>query len=147
MPPGRPSLPALGRDYGRVMITAVHSLIYSDDAPATRAFLRDVLGLPFVSDEVPEGQPEWLIFRTGPSELGVHPTTGEGGFQAPRHHSISLMCDDLEATMRDLASRGAEFTTDPVDRGFGVVAFMKVPGADDVMLYEPRHALAYSLPE
>ena len=26
------------------MITAVHTLIYSDDAEATRAFLRDVLG-------------------------------------------------------------------------------------------------------
>ena len=30
------------------MITAVHTLIYSDDAPATRAFFRDVLGWPFV---------------------------------------------------------------------------------------------------
>ena len=28
------------------MITAVHTLIYSDDAPATRAFFRDVLGWP-----------------------------------------------------------------------------------------------------
>jgi hypothetical protein len=27
------------------MITSIHTLIYSDDAPATRAFLRDVLGL------------------------------------------------------------------------------------------------------
>jgi hypothetical protein len=27
-----------------VMITSIHTLIYSDDARATRAFLRDVLG-------------------------------------------------------------------------------------------------------
>src|SRR5690606_38556091 len=99
--------------YRRGMIIASHALIYSDDAPATRAFLRDVLRLPFASDEVPEGQPEWLIFRTGPSELGVHPTTGEGGSHTQRHHSISLVCDDLPATMADLASRGAEFTTEP----------------------------------
>lgn len=128
------------------MITATHTLIYSDDAPATRAFFRDVLRLPFASDEVPEGQPEWLIFRTGPSELGVHPTTGEGGSHTERHHSISLVCDDLTATMADLASRGATFTTEAVDRGFGVVVFMAVPGADDVMLYEPRHTTAYDLP-
>ena len=57
------------------MITALHTLIYSDDAAATRAFLRDVVGLAHVDDG--EG---WLIFRTGPSELGVHPTSGEGGF-------------------------------------------------------------------
>ena len=146
MPLGWLSLYARSQRYRRTMITAAHTLIYSDDAPATRAFLRDVLQLPFVSDEVPEGEPEWLIFRTGPSELGVHPTTGQGGFSAPRHHSISFMCDDLEATMRELASRGAEFTTEPVDRGFGVVVFMAVPGADDIMLYEARHETAHSLP-
>lgn len=127
------------------MITATHALIYSDDAPATRAFLRDVLQLPFTADEVPEGEPEWLLFRTGPSELGVHPTTGQGGFHTERHHSISLQCDDLTATMADLTSRGAEFTTEPVDRGFGVVVFMAVPGADDIMLYEPHHTVAYDL--
>ena len=32
------------------MITAVHTLIYSDDPEATRAFLRDVLEWPYVED-------------------------------------------------------------------------------------------------
>ena len=66
------------------MITAVHTLIYSDDAPATRAFFRDVLGLTWVSDRDssdegsdPKGESSWLIFDTGPSELGVHPTRTE----------------------------------------------------------------------
>jgi predicted enzyme related to lactoylglutathione lyase len=128
------------------MINAVHTLVYSDDAPATRAFFRDVLRWPYAADEVAEGEAEWPIFRSGPSELGVHPTTGEGGDHAPRHHSISFMCDDLTETMNELGARGAEFTTDPVDRGFGIVVFMAVPGADDVMLYEPHHALAHALP-
>lgn len=43
-------------------------MIYSADPPATRAFFRDVLEIPFVV----EGD-DWLIFSTGPSELGVHP--------------------------------------------------------------------------
>jgi len=127
------------------MITAVHTLVYSDDAVATRAFFRDVLQWPSAAGEVAEGEQEWPIFRSGPSELGVHPTTGEGGDHAPRHHSISLLCDDLAATMDELRSRGAVFTTDPVDRGFGVVVFMAVPGADDMMLYEPHHATAHDL--
>ncbi|GAA4114699.1 hypothetical protein GCM10022415_10760 [Knoellia locipacati] len=128
------------------MITAVHTLVYSDDAVATRAFFRDVLRWPSAADEVADGEQEWPIFRSGPSELGVHPTTGEGGDHAPRHHSISLLCDDLVATMDELQSRGAVFTTDPVDRGFGIVVFMAVPGADDMMLYEPHHATAHDLP-
>src|SRR5688572_25227910 len=76
------------------VITACHTLIYSDDAEATRAFLRDVLQLPHVDAGGPE--PGWLIFRTGPSEVGVHPTSGEHDGQAyssPRRHGISFLVD------------------------------------------------------
>jgi len=56
------------------MILACHTLIYSDDADATRAFFSEVLGFPNV--DAGTGDHNWLIFRTGPSELGVHPTGG-----------------------------------------------------------------------
>lgn len=128
------------------MITSIHMLIYSDDAPATRAFFRDVLGWPFVEDAGSE--PGWLIFGTGRSELGVHPThtVWEGKeYNTPRQHQISLMCDDLEATMTDLRARGATFTSGVSDEGYGLVAMLEVPGADPIQLYEPRHALAYRL--
>ena len=131
------------------MITAVHNLVYSDDAAATRAFFRDVLHWPFVTDAATsdgaDDSDPWLIFGTGPSELGVHPTHGPHGssWTAPRHHSISLMCDDLRSTMDDLTARGAVFSTDPTDHGYGLVVMMAVPGADDIQLYEPRHTTAY----
>ena len=134
------------------MITAVHNLIYSDDAAATRAFFRDVLQWPHVSDpgstdEGASGADAWLIFQSGPSAVVVHPTSGpEGsGWTAPRHHSMSVMCDSLDATMAELGSRGATFTDTPADSGFGVCVMMAVPGADDIMLYEPRHTTAYNL--
>lgn len=41
------------------MITSIHTLIYSDDPPATRAFLRDVLGWPHV--EHAESEQGWLM--------------------------------------------------------------------------------------
>lgn len=137
------------------MITSVHTLIYSDDAPATRAFLKDVLRWGFIAEAQGEGADrsvdsgsqdpaDWLIFSTGPSELGVHPTTS-GEWRGERKHEITLMCDDLEATMAELTGRGAEFSGEPQDMGFGNVAMLKVPGADDIMLYEPRHATAYDL--
>lgn len=80
------------------VITAVHTLVYAHDADAARAFFRDVLRWPHV-----DAHDGWLVFRTGPSELGVHPTS-----DAPQHQ-ISLMCDDLEQTMADLRAKGAEF--------------------------------------
>jgi catechol 2,3-dioxygenase-like lactoylglutathione lyase family enzyme len=33
------------------MITSIHTLIYFDDAQATRAFLRDVLGWKYVAED------------------------------------------------------------------------------------------------
>lgn len=132
------------------MITALHNLVYSDDAAATRAFFRDVLRWPFVADGQstqgePAGAEAWLIFGTGPSEVGVHPTRGPEGssWTSPRHHAMSLLCDDLASTMAELASRGATFAGQPVDRGFGTCVMLTVPGADDIMLYEPRHTTAF----
>jgi predicted enzyme related to lactoylglutathione lyase len=128
------------------MISAVHTLIYSDDAPATRAFLRDVLQWPHVEDAGSE--PGWLIFNTGPGELGVHHTSGgegQGSYSAPRAHQISLMCDDVEATVAELTERGAEFTGEVSDSGFGLTIMMKLPGADDLLLYQPKHKTAYDL--
>lgn len=128
------------------MITAVHTLVYSDDPEATRTFLRDVIGWSFAHD--PKSDPGWLIFNTGPSEMGVHPTSGtwEGeDYSEPRHHSISLMCDDIEATMAELKGKGAEFGSGVEDYGFGLAAMLKLPGADDILLYQPQHPTAYDL--
>jgi catechol 2,3-dioxygenase-like lactoylglutathione lyase family enzyme len=127
------------------VINGIHLLVYSDDAKATRAFFRDVLGWPFV--EEPD-VPGWLIFKSGPSEVGAHPTHQmyEGvTYDNPRHHSIFLMCDDLARTMAELESKGAEFTGSVKEESYGITVALKVPGADDIVLYEPRHPTAYNL--
>jgi catechol 2,3-dioxygenase-like lactoylglutathione lyase family enzyme len=128
-----------------VNIKAMHTLVYSDDPPVTRAFFRDILEWPFV--EEPD-VPGWLIFKTGPSELGVHPTsyTHEGkDYSHPRHHEISLMCDDIDATVAELTAKGAVFSGPVEDLGFGLGTNLEVPGAGGVLLYEPRHPEAHSL--
>ena len=115
------------------MITAIHTLVYAADAEAARAFFRDVLGWTHV--DAGDG---WLIFRTGPSELGVHPA-GDG----PMHHEISLMCDDIERTIEELTAKGAEFTGGIRSLSFGRTSMLKVPGAGEMLVYEPRHPSAY----
>ncbi|HNQ08132.1 MAG TPA: VOC family protein [Tetrasphaera sp.] len=128
------------------MINAVHVLVYSDDAPATRTFFKDVLGLSFVSDGG-SGEPgDWLIFATGPSEVGVHPTQGEFDgetFTAPRHHQLSLMTTDIEATATQVRVKGGHILTGPSDMGFGIGMEIEVPGTDAILIYQPKHATAY----
>ena len=126
------------------MITAVHTLIYADDPERARAFLRDVVGWPHV-----DSGGGWLIFRTGPGEMGVHPTSGggDGSWSAEQHHEVSLMCDDIHATVAELTARGVEFTRDVRDDGFGLTTEFVVPGAGTMLLYQPQHATAFDLPE
>ena len=132
-------------------ITSVHTLIYSDDAAATRKFLREVLGWPYVESGDPSSagsDEDWLIFGTGRSEMGVHPTMSEWEgqrYESPRHHEIALMCDDIEATVAELRAKGAEFNGEINDEGFGIGIKLKVPCADDILLYQPRHGTAYDL--
>jgi catechol 2,3-dioxygenase-like lactoylglutathione lyase family enzyme len=127
------------------MITSIHTLIYSDDANATRTFLRDVLGWKCVAEDFDN---DWLIFKSGPSELGVHPTRGEWEgqtFKSPRHHSIALMCDDIDVTVSELRAKGATFRSPIKHEMYGSVVMMIVPGADDIQMYQPTHKLAYNL--
>jgi predicted enzyme related to lactoylglutathione lyase len=124
------------------VITALHALVYADDPEAARAFFRDVLCWPHV-----DAGGGWLIFRTGPSEVGVHPTSGFGDDAPPipEHHEISLVCDDLRATLAELEARGAEFSRGVEEQGFGLTAVLTVPGAGNILLYQPRHEVAHGL--
>jgi predicted enzyme related to lactoylglutathione lyase len=125
------------------MITAVHTLVYADDADAARAFFRDVLGWANV-----DAHGGWLIFKTGPSELGVHPAASEPGGQdwsARQHHEISLMCDDITATVAELTAKGAEFTQEITQARFGQMTRLRIPGAGEMTLYQPSHPPAYDL--
>jgi catechol 2,3-dioxygenase-like lactoylglutathione lyase family enzyme len=128
------------------MIKALHTIVYSDDPEATRAYLRDVLGWPSVED--PDATPPWPIFRAGPAEMAVHPTAGtyEGkAYSHPRHHSLSLKCDDIATTKVELEARGAVFSGGIEDYGFGLAAPLELPGAGTILLYEPRHPEAWDI--
>jgi hypothetical protein len=65
----------------------------------------------------------------------VHPA------ESPRHE-LSLMCDDLDATVAGLRAKGIEFRGEPQDAGFGVTITMILPGGVEILLYEPRHPTA-----
>src|SRR3954454_22813320 len=97
------------------VITAVHGLIYSRQAEAVRAFLRDTLGWNHV-----DSGGGWLIFALPPAELGVHPTDGEPSTE------LYLMCDDIDATRTELEAKGVEFTEPVTDAGWGLITRIRV---------------------
>ena len=115
------------------MITGVHTMFYTSEPEACRAFLRDKLGFPFT--DVGDG---WLIFDLPDAEMGCHPSDARDGAR-PGTHAISFYCDDIEATVAELTERGVEFTGPITDQGYGLVTRFKVPGGVEVDLYQPRY--------
>jgi len=109
-------------------IVGAHMLLYTPEADALRAVLRDVLGWDYVEDT-----PGWLIFKLPPSEVGVHPSDSSTG------HEMCLICDDLERTMAELRAKGIEFRGEPEEESFGMTTTMLLPGGVEILLYEPRH--------
>ena len=109
------------------LITGAHSIIYSTDPEADRAFLRDVLKFPHV--DVGHG---WLIFGLPPAEVAVH--HGEKNDV----HEFYLMCDDIQAVTADLTARGTACA--PLqDQGWGILSQITLPGGGKLGIYQPRH--------
>lgn len=127
------------------MITALHALVYAEDPDAARAYFRDVLRFPSV-----DTGGGWLIFKSGPSETGIHPSSWEheGAIgRTDQRFDISLVCDDLGATIAELAARGAEFVGGVVDEGWGTSTRLLVPGAAELVLYQPAYDPPALLPD
>jgi hypothetical protein len=111
-------------------VNGAHVLLFSPEADAVRAVLSETFGWSNV--DAGDG---WLIFALPPAEVAVHPA------DAPAQE-MYLMCDDLDATIADLRSKGVEFRGEPADRGWGVVTTMVLPGGLEMGLYQPRHPTA-----
>ena len=110
------------------MIIGAHSIIYSKNPEADRAFLRDVLGLPHV-----DAGGGWLVFGLPPAEVAVHPA------EENDIHEFYLMCDDIHALIEKLTERGIRCT--PLqDQRWGLLTQVTLPGGGKLGVYEPRHA-------
>jgi catechol 2,3-dioxygenase-like lactoylglutathione lyase family enzyme len=110
------------------MIFGAHVIVYSKDAEADRAFLRDVLG--FASVDAGHG---WLIFALPPAEAAVHPA------EENNRHELYFMCDDLKAEIAALEKRGVACSAVHEER-WGSVTKITLPGGGELGLYKPRHA-------
>lgn len=113
------------------MIYGAHVIIFSRDADADRAFLRDTLG--FSSIDVGGG---WLVFALPPAEVAVHPDDENG------RHELFFMTDDLESEIASLAAKGVECSEVTHER-WGSVTRIHLPGGGDVALYQSNLPSAF----
>jgi len=114
-------------------ITGLHAILYSTKHDAVRRFFKDVLNLPFV-----DAGHDWLIFKAPPAEIAVHPSEGDS------RHELYLMCDDIDATIRELNGKGVQAA--PVhERPWGRATSITLPGGEQLGLYEPKHPKAIDI--
>src|SRR5580698_10497979 len=109
------------------MIFGAHVVVYSKDAAADRAFLRDILGLKAV-----DAGHGWLIFALPPTEAAVHPSE-EGS-----RHELYFLCDDLKAEVAALKKKGVDFSEIQEAR-WGSMTKISLPSGSEIGLYQPRH--------
>lgn len=140
------------------MISGAHVIVYSRDAEADRAFLRDVLGFPSV-----DAGRGWLIFGLPAAEMAVHPdeenqrdepqaspdvveraTAKAGGRGSNDRHELYFMCDDLPALMETLGEKGVAFGPTH-EQPWGVLTHLTLPGGGKLGVYQPRHPTALNL--
>jgi catechol 2,3-dioxygenase-like lactoylglutathione lyase family enzyme len=115
------------------MIFGAHVILYSKDAAADRAFLRETLG--FRSVDAGHG---WLIFALPPAEAAVHPAEENG------RHELYFMCDDLQAEIAALGEKGVR-CLEVQEARWGSLTHIRLPGGGEVGLYQPKHLAAITL--
>jgi hypothetical protein len=113
------------------MIFGAHVIVYSKDATADRAFLRDIL--KFASVDAGHG---WLIFALPPAEMAVHPAEDSD------RNELYFMCDDLKAEILALGEKGVRCSVAQEAR-WGSITKIRLPGGSEVGLYQPKHPTAF----
>lgn len=117
----------------KTMITGIHALFFSSQVEELREFIRDKLGFPY--NDAGKG---WLIFDLPRADMGCHPAADRPGKESGVH-DISFYCDDINATVTELKSRGVEFADEITDQGYGYVARFIMPGGIKVDLFQPHY--------
>jgi hypothetical protein len=109
------------------MIIGAHIMLQSRDDKADQAFLKDIM--KFSSVDAGEN---FLIYGLPPAELAVHSSDRNDV------HEIFLMSDDIAAFAADMMRRGVA-CTEPVNRGWGTMAQITLPGGGKLGVYQPHH--------
>lgn len=107
-------------------ILGAHVGVHSRDEAADQAFFRDVVKLPFIG-----AGHEFIIFGVPASDIAVHESEAPG-------HDLYLMCDDVAGFAALMKSKGLK-ASEPVNRGWGTLMQVTLPGGSTLGVYQPHH--------
>jgi predicted enzyme related to lactoylglutathione lyase len=110
------------------MITGVHIEIVNKDVEEAYAFLRDKLGLGGF-----DAGGGYLIFEPGDVEVSV-------ATEAPPPYQLSFTCDDIDATMAELESRGVACTKPIREESWGRVTEIALPNGRSAQVYQRKYS-------
>ena len=115
------------------MILGAHVILYSADADADRAFLRDLL----------DGEPPSTraaaaaVLQLPPAEVAVHP----GETSVPPSSTSSATTSTPRSP--EWGARGIAFDGPVSDQRWGRVTAVRLPGGGRAGLYQARHPTAF----
>jgi Glyoxalase/Bleomycin resistance protein/Dioxygenase superfamily len=126
------------------MLIGAHTLLYSENPEADRAFFRGVLDFPSV-----DAGHGWLIFKLPAAEAAVHPTDASNRPLEVNGHrllasTLYFMCDDLRAQIKVLEAKKVQCTEIQEER-WGIRTTLKLPSGGEIGLYQPKHPTALNL--
>jgi hypothetical protein len=109
------------------MITGAHSIIYTKKPEADRAFMRDVLKLPYV-----DSGDGWLIFGLPPAEVAFHDSAKNNV------EEFYLICDDIELLVAEMKKQKVKCSA-VQQQSWGLITKLKLPGGGNLKVYQPLH--------
>jgi methylmalonyl-CoA epimerase len=120
-----------------------HIAIVVENLEAALAVYRDALGMTVSAvKEMPEQDVKMAFLPAGEGEIEllepIHADSGIGKYLAKRGeglHHICLEVDDIEATLTDLKTKGAQLIDETPKQGaYGRIAFIHPKGAHGVLV-------------
>ncbi len=109
------------------MIIGAHMMVQSKNEAVDKAFFAKVLKLPFV--DAGNGR---LVFGTPSADIMLRESDENSV------HQLFLICDDIEDFVAEMAQHGVAHTP-PVNRGWGTITEITLPGGGKLSAYQPHH--------
>jgi predicted enzyme related to lactoylglutathione lyase len=97
-------------------------------------FWTEKMGFRLKTDQ-PLGDQRWIELSVGNSATGIVLFTPEGHEdRVGTFFNGSFVCDDVEATYKQLAAKGVEFATPPTKEQWGTFAIFKDPDGNQFVM-------------
>lgn len=105
-----------------------------NDQDRALAFYTEKLGFRLKTDQPFDDKQRWLELGISGAETGIVLFRFDNGVEPGKQMNLSFWTDDVEATARELKSKGVEFVMEPKKADWGTAAIFKDPDGNSFVL-------------